>query len=317
MEEYSKYYNINPAKLNVENLRWEDRYMLHFIEKSKKEIYNALDNYLIWKAGRILQDMILELSRFYIKATRERIKREPDKVLFVIYKSLYNIINVGSIIIPFISEYIYQKLKNLYNLNGKSIILEDLPKVEEEYIDEKIEEEYKLFNGVVENALKLRNMLNINIRKPLKTLYLYKLDNSTLLKLLDNKDIVELLKDYLNVKEVIFENVMENFIYVNMGFGDFKLGFDTKYYPELEEEWLYREIRRRLQDIRKENKLRKGQKANIEIYADGKLLNIIKKYKDTLENDTDTVIIIKDSNEGLNSVERIYEMSIFYKLNSL
>jgi hypothetical protein len=35
---------------------------------------------------------------------------------------------------------------------------------------------------------------------------------------------------------------MENFIYINMGFGDFKLGFDTKYYPELEEEWLYREI---------------------------------------------------------------------------
>ncbi len=71
------------------------------------------------------------------------------------------------------------------------------------------------------------------------------------------------------------------------------------------------------QDIRKENKLRKGQKANIEIYADEKLINIIKKYKETLEKDTDTIIIIKDSNEGLNNVERIYEMSIFYRLNIL
>jgi len=103
-------------------------------------------------------------------------------------------------------------------------------------------------------------MLNLNIRRPLKTLYLYNYDGRILLKFLDNKDIIELLKDYLNVKEVVFENIAENFIYVNMGFGNFKLGFDTKYYPELEEEWLYREIRRRLQDIRKENKLRKGQK---------------------------------------------------------
>jgi isoleucyl-tRNA synthetase len=317
LEEYSKYYNVNPAKINVENLRWEDRYMLHFIEKSKKEIYNALDNHLIWKAGRILQDMILELSRFYIKATRERIKKEPDKVLFVIYKSLYNIINIGSIIIPFISEYIYQKLRNLYGLEGESIILEEPPKVEEQYIDEKIEEEYKLFNIIVENALKLRNMLNINIRRPLKTLYLYKEDGNILFDILNNSDIVELLKDYLNVKEIKIDNIEKDYVNAQSDYGIIKIGFDTKYYPELEEEWLYREIRRRLQDIRKENKLRKGQKANIEIYADEKLLNIIKKYKDMLEKDTDTIIIIKDSNEGLNNVERIYEMSIFYRLNIL
>jgi isoleucyl-tRNA synthetase len=202
-------------------------------------------------------------------------------------------------------------------LEGESIILEELPKVEEQYIDEKIEEEYKLFNIIVENALKLRNMLNINIRRPLKTLYLYKEDGNILFDILNNSDIVELLKDYLNVKEIKIDNVEKDYVNAQSDYGIIKIGFDTKYYPELEEEWLYREIRRRLQDIRKENKLRKGQKANIEIYADEKLLNIIKKYKDMLEKDTDTIIIIKDSNEGLNNVERIYEMNIFYKLNIL
>ncbi|MCC5447226.1 DUF5915 domain-containing protein, partial [Candidatus Nanobsidianus stetteri] len=150
-----------------------------------------------------------------------------------------------------------------------------------------------------------------------KTLYLYKDDGGILFEILNNNDIVELLKDYLNVKEIKIDDVEKDFVTAQTNYGIIKIGFDIKYYPELEEEWLYREIRRRLQDIRKENKLRKGQKANIEIYADEKLLNIIKKYKDTLEKDTDTIIIIKDSNDGLNNVERIYEMSIFYRLNIL
>jgi len=160
-------------------------------------------------------------------------------------------------------------------------------------------------------------MVNINIRRPLKTLYLYKEDGNILFEILNNKDIVELLKDYLNVKEIKIDNVEKDFVNAQSDYGIIKIGLDTKYYPELEEEWLYREIRRRLQDIRKENKLRKGQKANIEIYADEKLLNIIKKYKDVLEKDTDTTITIKDSNDGLNNVERIYEMRIFYRLNIL
>jgi len=118
----------------------------------------------------------------------------------------------------------------------------------------------------------------------------------------------------LNVKEIKINNVERDYVTVQTDYGTIKIGFDTKYYPELEDEWLYREIRRRLQDIRKENKLRKGQKANIEIYADEKLLNIIRKYKDILEKDTDTIIIIKDSKDDLNNVERIYKMSIYYRL---
>jgi isoleucyl-tRNA synthetase len=313
--EYSKYYNVNPTKIKIENLRWEDKYMLNFIEKSKKGIYNALDNFYIWKAGRILQDMIDKLSRFYIKATRERIKEEPEKVLFIIYKSLINIINAGSIIIPFVSEYIYQRLRKEFGLEKESITLEDLPKIEEEYINEEIEEQYKIFEEIVEGALRLRNELKINIRKPLRTLYIYKKEYcDKLLKLLNEKDIIELLKDYLNVKEIKYEDINENYLEIRTEIGDIKIGYDIKAYPELEEEWIYREIRRRLQDIRKEYRLRKGQKAKIEIYGDNKLLEIIKNYKETLERDTDTIIILKDSKDNLENSEKILEMNIFYKL---
>ncbi|BFI73359.1 isoleucine--tRNA ligase [Nanoarchaeota archaeon] len=316
--EYSKYYNVNPAKVKVDNLRWEDKYMLHFIEKSKKEIYEALDNFYVWKAGRILQDMINQLSKFYIKVTRERIKEEPEKVLYIIYKSLMNIINVGSIIIPFVSEYIYQKLRREFGLDSESIILEDLPKVEEEYINENIEKQYELFEDIVEGALRLRNELKINIRKPLKTLYIYKKEYSDLLlSLINEKDLQELLKDYLNVKEIKYEDIEKNYIEIQTKIGNIKVGYDTNNYPELEEEWIYREIRRRIQDIRKENKLRKGQKAVIELYGDRKLLDIIIKNKEDLEKDTDTSIIVKDSKDNLENSEKVLEMYLFYRLYTL
>ncbi|BBL45196.1 isoleucine--tRNA ligase [Nanobdella aerobiophila] len=312
--EYSRYYNINPAKLNINKFRWEDGYILNLIERSKRDIYYNLDQFNIWESGRILQKMINELSRFYIKSVRERIKQDPETVLYIIYRSLLEILNISAIIVPHISEYIYQKLREEYKLNEESILLIDIYKVNEELINDKIEEEHELFNYIIETGLRLRNELKINIRKPLKSIYIYsKSFSEALLSLINNKDINQLIKDYLNVKEIIYQDPDKDYIELN----DIKIGYDINSYPELEEEWLYREIRRRIQDIRKENKLRKGQRAKIEIYSDNKVKDIILKYKDNLEKETDSTITIKDSKDSLNRSESIYEMEFFYNINIL
>ncbi|MEM4882035.1 MAG: isoleucine--tRNA ligase [Nanopusillaceae archaeon] len=282
--EYCKYYNFNPTLYNPEKLEWEDRYMLHLLEKTKKEIYESLDNFEIWKIGRLCEKVFLELSRFYIKVTRNRIKEDYKTVLWVIYKVLIDLINIFSIVCPHICEAIFLNLKKVFNIEIKSIILENLPNIEEKYIDERIEKEKEIFEKVLEMGLRLRNMININIRRPLKKLEIYSEDieiNNIL------KKLVNLYKDLLNVKEISFtKSNRKTYIEDNKIF----LSYDTTFDEELEEEWIYRELRRNLQEIRKEMGLSKSQKCIFYIKGDEKVEKVILKYKNKLELETDSTI---------------------------
>ncbi len=314
--EYSKYYKVNPSKVNLDKLRFEDLYILHISEKTKKEIYDNLEKLHTWIAGRLWENLILELSRTYIKYTRDRIKEDPETVLGVIYKVLYNIIDIGSIFVPHISEYIYQKLKEEFGGEYQSITLKPLEEVYDKFIDKsgKIEEEMDIIKEIVENALSLRNDIKINIRRPLKTLYIYykEENNKTrkIISVISKEEIRELLKEIINVKNIIAihkQNIDK----------EIKYEFDTTIDKELEEEWIYREVRRRLQEGRKRYGLRKGQKAKIIIYSDKKILEIIEKYKNKLEIETDSVIEIKESSKGLENYEKVLEYDFFYRVYNL
>lgn len=282
--EYCKYYNFNPKDYIPSELKWEDKYMLHLLEKTKREVYKALDNYEIWKAGRLLENLFLELSRFYIKITRERVKRDYKKVLWIIYKVLYDTINVLSVITPHISEAIFLNLKKAFGIEKESILLEDLPKINEELIKEEIEIQKETLEKIIEAGLRLRNKLGINIRKPIKKLYIY--CNKELIK-----EVGDLIKEGLNVKEIeIVNKIDEGFEKIEKE--EIYIKYDTSYSEELEKEWLYRELRRRLQEIRKRKNLRKGEKCKFIVYGDERLLKVIEENNKILEKETDSEIII-------------------------
>jgi len=283
--EYARYYNFNPKNYTPSKLEWEDRYMLHLLEKTKRDVYKALDNYEIWKAGRLLENLFLELSRFYIKITRERIKEDYKNVLWVIYRVLYDTINVLSIITPHISEAIFLNLKEAFGIEKESILLEDLPKIDESLIKEELEKQKEVLEHILEAGLRLRNKLGINVRKPLKRLYIYYNNKEVI------REIERLIIEGLNVREIeMVDNLGEGFEKIEKE--EIYIKYETSYSEELENEWLYRELRRRLQDIRKKENLRKGQKCKFIIYGDEKLLKIIENNKKSLEAETDSEITI-------------------------
>jgi len=294
--EYCKYYNFNPTKYQPTELRWEDKYMLHLLEKTKKELYKALDKYEIWKAGRLLENLFLELSRFYIKITRERIKSDYRNVLWVIYKVLYDTINILSIITPHISEAIFLNLREAFGIHKESIILEDLPSINEEFINDGIEEQREILEQIIESGLRLRNKLRINIRKPIKKLYIY----------YNKKELIDEIKDLimngLNVKEIEFVNNMDE-SFEKIEKIEVYIKYDTSISEDLENEWLYREIRRRLQEVRKRKSLRKGEKCKFIVYGDERLLKVIENNKNSLESETDSEILISKEIENKKDVE--------------
>jgi len=93
----------------------------------------------------------------------------------------------------------------------------------------------KSARDIAAQALALRMEKKIKIRQPLKEL---RIRNQELEK---DKELIELIKDELNVKNVIFDKNIKN-----------RIELDTEITEKLKEEGLAREIVRQIQQIRKE-----------------------------------------------------------------
>ncbi|HIP90553.1 MAG TPA: isoleucine--tRNA ligase [Candidatus Nanopusillus sp.] len=286
--EQAKYYNINPREVKPE-LEWSDKYILHLLEKTKKEIEKALENYELWKVGRLLERLYTELSRFYIKLNRERLQEDSKTVLWVIYTVLGDTINMLSIVTPFITEKIYQNLKEAFGGNNISIHLIPWPKSREEYINDEIEKEAEILKQVLESGLRLRDKLGISLRWPLKEVYIEPKDEKTENTL---KKLAGIIKVKLNVKKVHIGRIPGTC--EKSEDKRFYIAYNTEEDEELLKEGVLREIQRRLQNLRKELGLRRGEKVVFILKTDDYIKNIIEENLSRLSKVTDSTIFFED-----------------------
>ena len=94
-----------------------------------------------------------------------------------------------------------------------------------------------------------------------------------------NKDIREIIKSQLNVKELFFVKIKESEISVT---------FDTKMTPELEAEGYARELSRQIQAFRKKLGLKKENKVETYIITDDKFAKILSAQKALLKERTNS-----------------------------
>ena len=286
--EQSRYFNVNPSKESPKELEPIDKYMLHLVEKTKKEVEEYMERYELWKVCRALENLYLELSRFYIKMNRERLQEDPKTVLWVIYKSLLEIINMYSIIAPYITEKIYQNLKEAFGLEKESVHFLEWPKVYEDYINEELEREVDLFKRILESGLALRDRLRISLRWPLKEVYI-QTDDEQVKKVIET--FRKLIITKLNVKDVKVQNIPRNLESIEEL--RFKLAYNTEMTEELVKEGLLRELQRRLQNIRKEMGLSKGEKIVFVIEADDFVKGVVAQNLRSLSSVTDSTIFLE------------------------
>jgi len=153
-------------------------------------------------------------------------------------------------------------LKNK-NIPEESIHLFDYPKVDKNLIDKKLEEKMDKVREIVTLALSKRKEAEVKVRQPLSKL---EIDNK---EIAEDKELSELIKEELNVKEVVFGK---------------SLKLDTKITEELKKEGSRREIIRAIQDMRKKGGLRKEDIIEINYQGDSEVC-------ETLKGDTITIIV--------------------------
>ncbi|MFM1534110.1 isoleucine--tRNA ligase [Helcococcus ovis] len=157
-------------------------------------------------ARKVLDFLVEDLSNWYIRRNRRRfwkseINDDKKSVYNTTYEVLVGLTKLLAPMIPFTSEELYRKL-----VGEKSVHLEKLPQLDESLIDEKLEEKMDIARRIVTLGRSSREDAAIKVRQPLSEILLdkkYKNDLETL---------VSLIKEELNVKEVVFSDHIQEFM---------------------------------------------------------------------------------------------------------
>jgi len=184
-----------------------DRWILSKYNTLVKDCNKDMDVFELTKVVRAIQEFVIEdLSNWYIRRNRRRFwSTELDDDKKAVYNTTYEILvglcKMVAPFVPFISEEIYQKLTG-----DESVHLAYYPKVNEELIDKKIEEKMDLVRNLVGLGRASRESVKIKVRQPLKEVVIDGKYEEQI------KDLVPLIMEELNVKEVVFEKDLSQFM---------------------------------------------------------------------------------------------------------
>lgn len=198
---------INPSKLDsaiIKNvLGLEEKYIFSRLNNTIKKVTELFDNYHLDEAILPLEEFYLELSRTYIQMIRDKssIGDDQDKevCVYTIYHCLMEFLKMFNIIAPFISETIYQNLREEFQLKEESLTNYLWPKSEERWIHPEFEEEVEISKWIIQSALAAREKAKLGLRWPIKSLIVESKNSAVLIAL---KKMEEIVKKQTNVKAI-------------------------------------------------------------------------------------------------------------------
>ncbi len=195
-----------------------------------------LDAYRIPEAARAIESLVDDLSRWYIRRSRVRFsdmaldadRAAASATLAEVLQHLARLIAPFS---PFFAEALYQSVVG----NKESVHLAEWPGVQKKLLNQQLLLDMAETRRIASEALRVRAELGVKVRQPLATLKV----KSDKLTEENKKDLLELLKDEVNVKEIIFDPTLTE-----------EFEFDARITPELKTEGMLRDVIREIQQLR-------------------------------------------------------------------
>lgn len=166
------------VKLRHEATNLLDKWIIAANQNLLRFFRSEMDNYRLYTIIGKLINFLLDLNKWYIKLNRTRMKGangqdEARMSLNTLFDVLFSTTLMMSCYTPFICEFLYTNLKNGFedgdDLKKDSIHFLRIPEPDESLIDEAIEHKVDHMRKVVEMTRKIRDNLNIPIKKPIKS----------------------------------------------------------------------------------------------------------------------------------------------------
>ncbi len=218
-----------------------DRWIVARLNQLVSESTTGYKSYELDRATRPITDFIDDLSVWYLRRSRERLKGEniedKQRALATLRYSLRTLALVMAPAMPFYAEYLWQRVKE--ESDAESVHLGKWP--EGGAVDQNLIADMANTRLLVTDALDLRTKANIKVRQPLRTLKVKFTEPSNYVISKENfTGMAVLVKDEINVKEFIVDDSIQS-----------GLKLDTALTPELLGEGAVRELMRAVQERRK------------------------------------------------------------------
>jgi len=261
-----------------------DEWIITKFEILCQEVTENLNNYKLLEPVRNIRSFIDDLSTWYVRRNRERLKDGDKDAKQTLYFILKNLAKLMAPFAPFTAEDIWQKLKIKDDKESVHLTDWDFVSVSNTNNQEIIEKMEKT-REIVTFGLKARQKAGIPVRQPLSKIQV-KESSSVKNNLELNDEYLEIIKDEINVKEIeIIKNISNDKTILSPYADDMfnsEVELNTHITEDLREEGYYRELVRALQDLRKKNGLNPNDVIVLKIQAGVNEQEFIKKFNDLL-----------------------------------
>lgn len=248
-----------------------DLWILEKLDQLTDMMTANLDNYKLLEPTRAMRDFIGDLSTWYLRRSRERIKsantddsNEAKQTLYFVLKTLAKLMAPFA---PFAAEDIWSLLKN--SDDAESVHLAKWPKKRHRsfllnlFRRPEALEQMETVRNIVTLGLEARQSAGIKVRQPLRQLEIV----AEKLK----SPYLEIIKDELNVKNIHYT--------LQIKIGITKVHLDTVITTELKEEGDYRELSRAMQNMRKQLGLTPDETVTVTVATDEAGRKLVQKFE--------------------------------------
>lgn len=225
----------------------------------------ALEKYELSEAARVLQSFVTDLSTWYIRRSRDRMKTEGtdrDEALATLRTVLETFTKMLAPFMPFLAEMIWQDL-------GKtdSVHLESWPTANSQ--QPKVIEEMGEARAIVSRIMETREQAGKPVKQALGNVIISTPSGKI------SPELVAVILDEVNIKQAEVKR------------GDLAVDVDLTMTPELVREGLAREVTRRVNQLRKDAGLTIADRIALKVWSDSaEVETMLKEFSEELKRDT-------------------------------
>ncbi len=272
-----------------------DIWILDRFDELVKLTTENLDNYKLLEGVRGLRDFIGDLSTWYLRRSRERIKEGNKEAKQTLYFVLKNLTKIMAPFAPFTADDVWLKLKNQDDV--ESVHLTKWPNSKFKlfsFMKSDVLDRMETIRNIVTFGLEARQKAGIKVRQPLNKLEIIaeKLP----------EEYLEIIKNELNVKNIVY--------LLKIKIGITKVNLDTDITPELKQEGDFRELARSLQDMRKKLGLTPSDVISITFETNDEGKKLVQKF----ENDLRKTVLVSEIKFANNNGEEVKVDELVFKV---
>jgi len=314
MEKYGadavRFYMLSSPTMQAENLSFSEKGVDEIAKKNISRLYNVLSFYELYAnetlatnksknildvwifarlgeliristkgyesyhldvATRSLTDFIDDFSVWYLRRSRDRFKDDGADKKNALATLRYILIELSKIMapaMPFFAEYIFQKTRE--DKDAESVHLMSWTRtIKQSKFELNVLKQMSEVREIVNLVLSERIESGVKVKQPLAKLKV----KSLKLKVL-GEEFLDLIKDEVNVKEIVFDDKIEKDVELDLNITE-----------ELKEEGVIREIVRFSQGARKDAWLNPSDEILACFFGDKKIIYILEKNKETIKKE--------------------------------